>query len=239
MRHWGLIGCVPGSSCSPYPCFQQLWLLPASRWEAAGGLQVLGSESGGRLLYPLNPSCSKTLQHFTLAWGRKLFAQSSGPKHCITVMHREDEDDTFHPPIWHVTRCSPTRVAHDCQYWPCAPRGGCPSPPARVVVSAGPPCQCETLSLHPGGAGKGWLLGTDCSTEFQHCPEGGIHQRELSLPDSFDPTSINVFLHHCLPEGWGVLCQHCAAQRQPSFPGQGTNRAGQDEAVHSHSFKRQ
>lgn len=106
-----------------------------------------------------------------------------------------------------------------------------------MVVSAGPPCQCETLSLHPHGAGKGWLLGTDWPTEFQHWPEGGTHQRELSLPDSFNPTSINVFLHHCLPEGWGLLCQHCAAQKQRSFPGQGTNRAEQDEAVHSHSFK--
>lgn len=41
-----------------------------------------------------------------------------------------------------------------------------------------------------------------------------------------------------MPGGWGLLlCRHCAAQKQPCLPDQGTNKARQDEAESSLSFQ--
>ncbi|XP_009288401.1 PREDICTED: putative protein shisa-8 [Aptenodytes forsteri] len=44
------------------------------------------------------------------------------------MMHGEDDDGTFHPPVWHVARCSPTRAARDSQLQAHMPARGCPSP---------------------------------------------------------------------------------------------------------------
>lgn len=83
-------------------------------------------------------------------------------------------------------------------------------PSARAVVSAGAPRKCETH----GGAGKGLVLGTGWSTGLQRWPEGGTHQRERSLPDLFNPTSI-ITMSFCTTACLGAGVFSCAGTVQP------------------------
>lgn len=80
--------------------------------------------------------------------------------------------------------------------------------------------------------GKAWFLRTGWSTGLKYWPEGGISQREVSLPNLFNPTSI-IMMSFCITTcmGAGVSCARTVQPKGSHMP-QARVPTGQDRTMH-------